>query len=188
MITYPHSVSNVRIRTCYHRDSKVIMFSPCELWVLCVCVRVCVCVCVCACVCVFVCYDFCPDHLVIKGCCHTSTILHSWRCLVLKDMYHVFMTSSMTSPSYKVDFRHENIIPHYARKSIFHGGDVIHGVTWPQSRPSIFLYHDNWKTNKDVIIEIPIHMDHGIVTTYITMCSWHQWWRHQVPNGHGYIT
>ena len=49
--------------------------------------------------------------------------------------------------------------------------DVIHDVTgWPQSRPSIFFknekrtfFRDNWKTNKDMIIKLNVHMYHGIL-------------------------
>ena len=73
------------------------------------------------------------------------------------------------------DIRYEKIIPNYARKSFFHDDDVIADVTGlPKSRPSILLYkwnnntiHDNWKTNKDIIIKLPVHRCHEIMTTFI---------------------
>ena len=67
-------------------------------------------------------------------------------------------------------------------KKYFHDDDVIDDVTgWPQSRLSIFLYkwnnnifHDNLTTSKDIIIKLPVHMFHKIMTTlyeYIFMMS-----------------
>ena len=58
-------------------------------------------------------------------------------------------------------------------KKCFHDDDVIDGVTgWPQSRPSIFLYkwnnnifYDNLKTSKDIIIKLPVHRYHELMTT-----------------------
>ena len=57
----------------------------------------------------------------------------------------------------------------------FHDDDVIDDVTgWPQSWPSIFLYkwnnnifHDDQKTSKDIIIKLPVHRYHEIMTTII---------------------
>ena len=56
------------------------------------------------CVCVFVCHDVCPDDLIIKDWCYTYNILqvYRWRLPVLQSMYHELLTSSMTSPGYKV--------------------------------------------------------------------------------------
>ena len=53
--------------------------------------------------------------------------------------------------------------------------DVIDGVTgWPQSRPFIFLYkwnnnvfHDTLKTSKYIIIKLPVHRYHELMTTII---------------------
>ena len=67
------------------------------------------------------------------------------------------------------------IVPNYATEKYFHDDDVIDDVTgWPQSRPSIFLYiwnnnifHYNWKTSKDSMIKLPVHMYHEIMTTII---------------------
>ena len=61
------------------------------------------------------------------------------------------------------------------QKKYFYNDDVIDGVTgWPQSRPSIFLYkwnnnffHDNLKTSKDIIIKLPVHRYHELMTTII---------------------
>ena len=60
-------------------------------------------------------------------------------------------------------------------KKYFHDDDVIDGVTgWPQSRPSIFLYkwnnnifHDNLKTSKDIIIKLPAHRYHELMTKIV---------------------
>ena len=65
--------------------------------------------------------------------------------------------------------------PKLCKKKYFHDDDVIDGVTgWPQSRPSIFLYkwnnnffHDNLKTSKDIIIKLPVHRYHELMTTII---------------------
>ena len=73
------------------------------------------------------------------------------------------------------DFRYEKIVPDYAKKKYFHDDDVIDGVTgWPQSRPSIFIYklnnnifHDNLTTSKDIIIKLPVHRYHELMTTII---------------------
>ena len=62
--------------------------------------------------------------------------------------------------------------PKLCKNKYFHN-DVIDGVTgWPQSRPSIFLYklnnnvfHDNLKTSKDIIIKLPVHRYHELMTT-----------------------
>ena len=62
------------------------------------------------------------------------------------------------------DLRYEKTVRNIAKKSIFHGDDVIHYVTgWPQSRSSIFLYkwnknifHDNWNRTYPLFI---IQMD-----------------------------
>ena len=58
-------------------------------------------------------------------------------------------------------------------KNIFHVDDVIDDVTeCTQSRFSIFLYEwkinifrDNWRTNKDIIFKLSVHMYHWIVNT-----------------------
>ena len=63
------------------------------------------------------------------------------------------------------------------QKKYFHDDDVIDGVTgWPQSRSSIFLYkwnnnifHDNLKTSKDIIIKLPAHRYHELMTTIISI-------------------
>ena len=73
------------------------------------------------------------------------------------------------------DFRYEKIVPDYAKKKYFHDDDVIDGVTgWPQSRPSIFIYklnnnifHDNLTTSKDIIITLPVHKYHELMTTIV---------------------
>ena len=73
------------------------------------------------------------------------------------------------------DFRYEKIVPDYAKKKYFHDDDVIDGVTgWPQSRPSIFIYklnnnifHDNLTTSKDIIIKLPVHRYHELMTTIV---------------------
>ena len=59
--------------------------------------------------CLFVCdfvlyHNVCPDDLTMKDWCHTNNILqvHCWGCLVVQVMFHVLMTSSMTSPGHKV--------------------------------------------------------------------------------------
>ena len=73
------------------------------------------------------------------------------------------------------DFRYEKIVPNYAKKKYFHDDDVIDGVTgWPQSRPSIFIYklnnnifHDNLTTSKDIIIKLPVHRYHELMTTIV---------------------
>ena len=65
--------------------------------------------------------------------------------------------------------------PKFCQKKYFHDDDVIDGVTgWPQSRPSIFLYrwnnnifHDNLETSKDIIIKLPVHRYHELMTTII---------------------
>ena len=66
------------------------MFSPCVF--------------VCLCVVVYVCHDVCPDDLTMKDWCHTNNILqvHCWGCLVVQVMFHVLMTSLMTSQDHKV--------------------------------------------------------------------------------------
>ena len=73
------------------------------------------------------------------------------------------------------DFRYEKIVPDYAKKKYFHDDDVIDCVTgWPQSRPSIFIYklnnnifHDNLTTSKDIIIKLPVHRYHELMTTIV---------------------
>ena len=84
------------------------------------------------------------------------------------------MAAILKMPTYyaqvQFDTRYE-IIPNYARKSIFGGDDVIDDVTgWPQSSPSVFPYKwkmniflDHWKTNNDIIIEFGFHRNHSIV-------------------------
>ena len=65
--------------------------------------------------------------------------------------------------------------PKLCQKEYFHDDDVIDGVTgWHQSRPFIFLYkwnnnvfHDNLKTSKDIIIKLPVHRYHELMTTII---------------------
>ena len=60
-------------------------------------------------------------------------------------------------------------------KIIFHDDDVTDDDTgWPKSRPSIFLYkwnnnifHENWKTSKDIIIKLPVYMYQEVMTTFI---------------------
>ena len=68
------------------RVSEVIMFSPCVF----------------VCLCLY--HDVCPDDLTMKDWCHTNNILqvHYWGCVVVQVMFHVLMTSSMTSPGHKV--------------------------------------------------------------------------------------
>ena len=68
------------------------MFSPCVF------------VCVCVCVSVYICHDVCPDDLTLKDWCHTTYILqvYCWGCLVVLVMFHVLMTSLMTSPGHKI--------------------------------------------------------------------------------------
>ena len=69
------------------------------------------------------------------------------------------------------DISNEKIIPNYARKNYFNSDDVIDDVTeWPQSRFSIFLYewwnyifHENWRTTKDIIFKLSAHMYYWIV-------------------------
>ena len=73
------------------------------------------------------------------------------------------------------DFRYEKIVPDYAKKKYFHDDVVIDGVTgWPQSRPSIFIYklnnnifNDNLTTSKDIIIKLPVHRYHELMTTIV---------------------
>ena len=63
--------------------------------------------------------------------------------------------------------------PKLCKKKYFHNDDVINGVTgWSQRWPSIFLYkwnnnffHDNLKTSKDIIIKLPVHRYHELMTT-----------------------
>ena len=72
------------------RDSEVIMFSPCVF--------------VCVCVSVYVCHDVCPDDLIMKDWCHQNNILQV-NCLgglVVQVMFHMLMTSLMTSPGHKI--------------------------------------------------------------------------------------
>ena len=65
--------------------------------------------------------------------------------------------------------------PKLCQKKYFHDDDVIDCVTrWLQSRPSIFLYkwnnnifHDNLKTNKDIIIKLPVCRYHELMTIII---------------------
>ena len=65
--------------------------------------------------------------------------------------------------------------PKLCQKKYFHDDDVIDGVTgWPQSRPSIFLFkwnnnifHDNLETSKDIIIKLPVHRYHELMTIII---------------------
>ena len=60
--------------------------------------------------------------------------------------------------------------PKLCKKKYFHGDDVIGNVTErPQSRFSIFLYewknnifHDNWRTLKDIIFKLNVLMYHWI--------------------------
>ena len=68
------------------RVSEVILFSPCVF----------------VCLCLY--HDDCLDDLTMKDWCHTNNILqvHCWGCLVVQDMFHALMTSSMTSPDHKV--------------------------------------------------------------------------------------
>ena len=69
------------------------------------------------------------------------------------------------------DPKYGKIIPNYARKSIFYDDDVIDDVTgWPEISPPVFpykwkmnIFHDKWKTNKDIIIKFGVHMYHSIV-------------------------
>ena len=57
-------------------------------------------------------------------------------------------------------------------KKYFHCDDVINDVTgWPQ-KSSIYsiinknnLFGDNWRTNKDIILKLSVHMQHGILNT-----------------------
>ena len=65
--------------------------------------------------------------------------------------------------------------PQLCKKIFFHDEHVIYDVTgWPQTRPSIFLYkwnnnifHDNQKTRKYIIIRLPVHRYHEIMSTII---------------------
>ena len=56
------------------------------------------------CVSVYICHDVCPDDLTLKDWCHTNNILqvYCWGCLVVLVMFHVLMTSLMTSPGHKI--------------------------------------------------------------------------------------
>ena len=62
-------------------------------------------------------------------------------------------------------------------KKYFHDDDVIDGVTGlPQSRPSILVYkwnnnifHDNFKTSKNIIINLLVHRYHELMTTIISI-------------------
>ena len=73
------------------------------------------------------------------------------------------------------DLKYGKIVPNYDIKSIFHDDDVTDDVTGcHKSRPSIFLYkwknnifHDNWKTSKDIIIKLPVHRYKKIMNTFI---------------------
>ena len=61
--------------------------------------------------------------------------------------------------------------PKLCKKKYFHSDGVFDDVTeWPQSRFSIFLYewwndifHDNYRTTKDIIFKLSTHMYHWIV-------------------------
>ena len=65
--------------------------------------------------------------------------------------------------------------PKLCNKKYFRDDDVIDGVIgWPQSRPFIFLYkwnnnvfHDNLKTSKDIIIKLPVHRYHELMTPIV---------------------
>ena len=89
------SMQLFRLNTWYQiiiitRVNEVIMFSPCVF------------VCLWLCLCLY--HDVCPDDLTMKDWCHTNNILqvHCWGCLVVQDMFHALITSSMTSPGHKV--------------------------------------------------------------------------------------
>ena len=66
------------------------MFSPCVF--------------VCVCVSFYVCHDVCPDDLTMKDWYHQNNILqvNCWGCLVVQVMFHMLMTSLMTSPGHKI--------------------------------------------------------------------------------------
>ena len=90
-LTFDVPVLHHETKTCYiciTRDSEEIMFSPCVF----------------VCVSVYVCHDVCPDVLIMNDWCHTNKSLqvHCWGCLVVQVMFHVHMTSLMTSPCHKV--------------------------------------------------------------------------------------
>ena len=53
---------------------------------------------------VYVCHDVCPDNLTMKDWCHTKNILrvYCWGCLVVQVMFHVLLTSLMTSAGHKI--------------------------------------------------------------------------------------
>ena len=53
---------------------------------------------------VYVCHDVCADDLTMNDWCHTNNILqvYCWGCLVVQVMFHVLMTSLMTSPGHKI--------------------------------------------------------------------------------------
>ena len=53
---------------------------------------------------VYVCHDDCPDDLTMKDWCHKNNMLHVyyWGCLVVQVMFHVLLTSLMTSPGHKI--------------------------------------------------------------------------------------
>ena len=93
---------------------------------------------------------------------------------MLMAIFPVYSTSKYLT-QLQFDFRYEKIVPDYAKKKYFHDDDVIDGVTgWPQSRPSIFIYklnnnifHDNLTTSKDIIIKLPVHRYHELMTTIV---------------------
>ena len=75
----------------------------------------------------------------------------SWWYLVVQVMFHMLVTSPMTSQGHKVASiwpKTWKDRPKLCQQSIFYGDDVINDVTGcPQIRPPIFIY--NW--NKNII-------------------------------------
>ena len=96
---------------------------------------------------------------------------------MLMAIFLVYSTSGITSGKkvgHKLKMARKDH-PKLCQKKYFHDDDVMNGVTWwPQSRPSIFLYkwnknifHGNLKTSKDIIIKLPVHRYHELMTTII---------------------
>ena len=67
--------------------------------------------------------------LVAYLTCSTSNITSGKKvCHNLKMAAILKMSKYLTQPQFDI-IRYENIIPNYARKSIFHGDDIIDDVT-----------------------------------------------------------
>ena len=68
------------------------------------------------------------------------------------------------------DLRYEKIVPNYAKKSIFM---MMTSSMAPQGGLkvgplySLYFFHDNLKTSKDIIIKLPVHRYHELITIII---------------------